>query len=141
MSKKIIRPQGAEGISHPCNLAKASFTVNDSSTCALPFSVDGFHAAELWHVAFCAAADAAEGYLFPSGLRQAFEALPMSARTDFLDGVGALFVNFQVIGEPVPGRQDVRADVALHAMAPHEQDAWAEEQQRSLDLADEGEGA
>lgn len=33
MSKQDIRPQGAEGISHPRNLAKASFTVNDSSTC------------------------------------------------------------------------------------------------------------
>lgn len=34
MSKQDIRPQGAEWISHPRNLAKASFTVNDSSTCA-----------------------------------------------------------------------------------------------------------
>lgn len=128
MSKKIIRPQGAEGISHPCNLAKASFTVNDSSTCALPFSVDGFHAAELWHVAFCAAADAAEGYLFPSGLRQAFEALPMSARTDFLDAVGALLVSFQVIGTPAPGRQNLLEDVRLHSMTPEEQDKWAQAQ-------------
>jgi hypothetical protein len=31
MSKKDIRPQGAEGISHPRNVAKASLTVNDSS--------------------------------------------------------------------------------------------------------------
>lgn len=31
MSKKDIRPQGAEGISHPRNVAKQSLTVNDSS--------------------------------------------------------------------------------------------------------------
>lgn len=106
-----------------------------------PIKIDGFRAAEAWHVQLCVNAKAAAGYLFPSLLRQCFAELPESAQGDFLDGVGALFVNFQVIGEPVPGRQDVRADVALHAMAPHEQDAWAEEQQRSLDLADEGEGA
>lgn len=29
MSKKDIRPQGAEGISHPCNVAKAATPVND----------------------------------------------------------------------------------------------------------------
>ncbi|WP_241069519.1 hypothetical protein [Achromobacter insuavis] len=40
MSKKDIRPQGAEGISHPCNVAKASLTVNDSSTAELLRSVD-----------------------------------------------------------------------------------------------------
>ncbi len=32
MSKKIIRPLGAEGISHPCNVSKAPLTVNESST-------------------------------------------------------------------------------------------------------------
>lgn len=32
MSKSKIRPQGAEGISHPRNVAKSSLTVNDSST-------------------------------------------------------------------------------------------------------------
>lgn len=40
MSKEDIRPQGAEGISHPCNVAKASLTVNDSSTAELLRSVD-----------------------------------------------------------------------------------------------------
>jgi hypothetical protein len=42
--------------------------------------------------------------------------------------VGALFVNFQVIGEPVPGRQNLREDVALHAVTPEEQDKWAQAQ-------------
>lgn len=93
-----------------------------------PFIANGFHAAEQWHVAFCAAADAAEGYLFPSGLRQTFEALPNSARPDFLDAVGALLVSFHVIGIPTPGRQNLREDVALHAMTPAEQDAWAQAQ-------------
>ncbi len=32
MSKQKIRPTGAEGIFHPRNVAKSSFTVNDSST-------------------------------------------------------------------------------------------------------------
>jgi hypothetical protein len=94
----------------------------------IPFSANGFKAAELWHVGFCVAAEAADGYLFPSGLRQAFDALPTSARPDFLDAVGALFVNFQVIGEPVPGRQNLREDVALHAVTPEEQDKWAQAQ-------------
>lgn len=40
MSKQDIRPQGAEGISHPCNVAKALLTVNDSSTTELLRSVD-----------------------------------------------------------------------------------------------------
>lgn len=40
MSKKDIRPQGAEGISHPCNVAKASLTVNDSSMAPLLTAVD-----------------------------------------------------------------------------------------------------
>lgn len=93
-----------------------------------PFNANGFHAAEQWHVGFCTAADAAEGYLFPSGLRQAFEALPSSARADFLDAIGALLVNFQVIGQPVPGHQKLRQDLRLHAMTREEQDDWAREQ-------------
>ncbi len=40
MSKKDIRPQGAEGISHPCNVAKAPLTVNVSSTAPLLLAVD-----------------------------------------------------------------------------------------------------
>lgn len=40
MSKQDIRPQGAEGISHRRNVAKASLTVNDSSTTELLRSVD-----------------------------------------------------------------------------------------------------
>lgn len=40
MSKKDIRPQGAEGISHPCNVSKASLTVNDSSMAPLLLAVD-----------------------------------------------------------------------------------------------------
>lgn len=40
MSKQDIRPQGAEGISHPQNVAKASLPVNDSSTAELLRSVD-----------------------------------------------------------------------------------------------------
>lgn len=31
MSKQNIRPTGVEGISHPCNVAKDSLTVNDAS--------------------------------------------------------------------------------------------------------------
>lgn len=96
----------------------------------LPFKVDGFRAAEEWHVMFCAAAEAAEGYLFPSGLRQAFDLLPTSARSDFLDAIGALLVNFQVIGMPMPGRQDLRNDVHLHALSPEMQDEWGAEQER-----------
>lgn len=128
MSKENIRPQGAEGISHPRNLAKASFTVNERSTFESPFTANGFRAAEQWHIGLCAAAEAAEGYLFPSGLRQAFEALPLGARSDFLDAIGALLVNFQVIGQPVPGHQKLRQDLRLHSMTPEEQDDWAREQ-------------
>lgn len=91
--------------------------------------IDGFHAAEQWHVNFCKAADAADGYLYPSQLRQAFFALPTAAQGDFLDAIGALLVNFQVIGEPVPGRQNLREDCRLHAMSPQEQDEWAHEQE------------
>lgn len=40
MSKQDIRPRGAERISHPRNVAKASLTVNDSSTTELLRSVD-----------------------------------------------------------------------------------------------------
>lgn len=40
MSKQDIRPQGAEGISHPRNVAKAPFTVNDSSTSRLLLAAD-----------------------------------------------------------------------------------------------------
>ncbi|CAB3901671.1 hypothetical protein LMG26842_05393 [Achromobacter dolens] len=40
MSKQDIRPQGAEGISHPRNVAKASLTVNDSSMAPLLLAVD-----------------------------------------------------------------------------------------------------
>lgn len=92
-------------------------------------STDGFRAAEQWHIEVCVAEEAAEGYLFPSNLRQAFDALPAAAQGDFLDAIGALFVNFQVIGEPVPGRQNLREDVRLHAMSPQEQDEWAHEQE------------
>lgn len=133
MSKKNIRPHGAEGISHPRTVTKSSLTVNTSSTLGFPFRADGFRAAEQWHVAFCVAAEAAEGYLFPSGLRQAFEALPDSARPDFLDAIGALLVSFQVIGIPVAGRQNLREDVQLCAMSHEEQDRWAQTQ--------DGEGA
>ena len=45
-----------------------------------PCNANGFHAAEQWHMGFCAAAEAVEGYLFPPRLRQAFEALPITAR-------------------------------------------------------------
>lgn len=100
----------------------------------LHFPIDGFRAAEEWHVLFCAAADAAEGYLFPSGLRQAFDLVPTSAQSDFLDAIGALLVNFQVIGEPVPGRQNLREDCRLHSLSPQEQDEWAHEQERLGDL-------
>ncbi len=93
-----------------------------------PFSANGFRAAEQWHVGFCAAAEAAEGYLFPSGLRQAFEALPDSARPDFIDAIGALLVSFHVIGEPTPGRQNLQEEVALCHMSPEEQDRWAQAQ-------------
>lgn len=89
----------------------------------------GFEAAEQWHIQLCAADDTAQGYLFPSNLRQVFEALPLAHRGDFLDAIGALFVNFQVIGEPVPGRQNLREDCRLHAMSPQEQDEWAHEQE------------
>ncbi|MDH2052558.1 hypothetical protein [Achromobacter marplatensis] len=90
--------------------------------------IDGFRAAQEWHVTFCAAANAAEGYLFRSGLRQAFEGLAPSSQSDFLDAIGALLVTFQVIGEPVPGRQNLREEVQLHAMKPERQDEWAKEQ-------------
>lgn len=40
MSEQDIRPQGAEGISHPQNVAKASLTVNDSSMAPLLLAVD-----------------------------------------------------------------------------------------------------
>ncbi|MFY3145787.1 hypothetical protein ACOTFQ_27665 [Achromobacter xylosoxidans] len=40
MSKQDIRPQGAEGISHAQNVAKASLTVNDSSTARLLLAAD-----------------------------------------------------------------------------------------------------
>ncbi|MNW18055.1 hypothetical protein D3C71_2174610 [compost metagenome] len=52
----------------------------------------------------------------------------MSARTDFLDAVGALLVSFQVIGTPAPGRQNLLEDVRLHSMTPEEQDKWAQAQ-------------
>ena len=100
-----------------------------------PFCANGFHAAEQWHVSFCAAAEAAEGYLFPSGLRQAFEALPDSARPYFLDAIGALLVSFQVVGIPVPGRQNLREDVQLCAMSHDEQDRWAQAQDAEGDEA------
>ncbi|MFJ3465328.1 hypothetical protein [Achromobacter spanius] len=133
MSKKNIRPQGAEGISHPRTVTKSSLTVNTSSTLGLPFRADGFRAAEQWHVGFCAAAEAAEGYLFPSGLRQAFEALPDSARPDFLDAIGALLVSFQVIGEPTPGRQNLQECVVVCLMSAEEQDRWAHAQDNKGD--------
>ena len=95
----------------------------------IPTSTDGFRAAEQWHIEVCAAEEAAEGYLFPSNLRETFDALPAAAQRDFLDAIGALFVNFQVIGEPVPGRQNLREDVRLHAMSPQEQDEWTHEQE------------
>lgn len=90
--------------------------------------IDGFTAAEQWHVYLCASAKAAQGYLIPSNLRQAFEALPSSARADFLDAIGALLVSFQVIGTPVPSRQNLREDARLHSMTPEEQDKWAQAQ-------------
>lgn len=134
MSKQNIRPQGAEGIFHPCNLAQAPITMisGDSSSAV----VDGFRAAEQWHILLCANAKAAAGYLFPSLLRQCFAALPETAQGDFLDGVGALFVGSEVYGAPVPGFQNLREDVALSGMTPEQQDAWAEEQDK-----EEGEGA
>lgn len=91
--------------------------------------IDGFAAAEQWHIDFCAAEEAAEGYLFPSNLRQAFAALPAEAQGDFLDAIGALLVNFQVIGVPVPGRQNLREDCRLHTLSPQEQNEWAHEQE------------
>lgn len=100
-----------------------------------PFGVNGFRAAEQWHVAFCAAALASDGYLFPSGLRQAFDALPSAAHSDFLDAVGALLVSFQVIGMPAPGRQNLREDVDLSTMSHEEQDRWAQAQDDEGDTA------
>lgn len=40
MSKKDIRPQGAEGVSYPRNVAKPSFTVNEPSTAHLLLAAD-----------------------------------------------------------------------------------------------------
>lgn len=40
MSTENIRPQGAEGISHPDNVAKSSLTVNDLSMNRLLLNVD-----------------------------------------------------------------------------------------------------
>lgn len=100
-----------------------------------PFSANGFRAAEQWHVGFCAAAEAAEGYLFPSGLRQAFETLPCAARSDFLDAIGALLVSFQVIGIPAPGRQNLREEVQLCTMSHEEQDRWVQAQDTEGDKA------
>jgi len=128
MSNVDIRPQGAEGKFHPLTVTKPSLTVNISSTRTFPFVADGYRAAEHWHIAFCAAANAAEGYLFPSALRRAFEAIPSAARPDFLDAIGALLVSFQVIGIPVAGRQNLREDVQLCAMSHEEQDRWAQTQ-------------
>ena len=102
---------------------------------AFPFSANGFRAAEQWHAGFCAAAEVAEGYLFPSGLRQAFEALPDSARPDFLDAIGALLVSFHVIGIPAAGRQNLSEGVQLCAMSHEEQDRRVQTQD------DEGENA
>lgn len=99
-------------------------------------NVDGFRAAEQWHSQLCANAKAAAGYLFPSLLRQCFAALPETAQGDFLDGVGALFVAWEVFGPPVPGCQNLREDVALSGMTPAQQNAWAEEQDKK-----EGESA
>lgn len=100
-----------------------------------PIKIDGFRAAEAWHIQLCANAKAAAGYLFPSLLRQCFAELPESAQGDFLDGVGALFVNFQVIGEPVPGHQNLSDDVMLSAMSHEEQDRWAQAQDAEGDEA------
>lgn len=122
MSKQDIRPRGAEGISHPRTLAKPLLTVNAPSTNP---PADAFSAAEQWHIQFCAAAEAAEGYFFPTGLRRAFEQLPVSAQPDFLDAIGALFMGFHVIGRPIPGRQNLREDVALSNLPPDQQDARA----------------
>lgn len=99
--------------------------------------INGFEAAEQWHTTFCANAEAAKGYLFPSLLRECFAALPETAQGDFLDGVGALFVGFQVIGEPVPGIQDLRQDVALCEMTPEQQDAWSKEHFKPLGFDDD----
>jgi len=85
----------------------------------IPTGTDGFRAAEQWHIEVCAAEEAAEGYLFPSNLRQTFDSLPDAHRGDFLDA----------IGEPVPGRQNLREECQLHGLSPQQQDEWAHEQE------------
>ncbi|MFY2035828.1 hypothetical protein ACOTDT_19100 [Achromobacter xylosoxidans] len=89
--------------------------------------VDGFRSAEAWHVSLCEAAKASKGFFFPSLLRECFTALPETAQGDFLDGIGALMVSWEVVGRPVPGKQNLRNSASLCAMSPEQQDAWAEE--------------
>lgn len=103
----------------------ATITALPSANNVSVVQADGFHAAEQWYAAFKVAADkAGNSYMFPSGLRQAFAALPASARNDFLDGIGALMVSWTAYGEPVPEGIDLREEMRVSGMTADEQDKW-----------------
>lgn len=121
MSKQCIRPAGAEGISTPENITHPTGVGKPP--------VSGFAAAEQWHADMCCRVEAAEGYFVPSLLRRTYDALPTEAQGEFLDGIGALIIDWEVRGDPAPGMQDLRSDVQLHDMTPEQQeDAWSREE-------------
>ncbi|OZI20526.1 hypothetical protein CAL26_23820 [Bordetella genomosp. 9] len=97
--------------------------VDDTSSAPRSIRSAGHAAAEAWYSRFRERGEQAEGYFFPSELREAFSALPAPERGHFLDGIGALMVLWLVSGVPNPGRIDTAEEIRLQALSPAEQDA------------------
>lgn len=91
-------------------------------------------AARAWHVDLINRLDeidkatGIQGYCIASGLREAFNALPVDQRDVFLDAVGAYLMTCHAIGRPTRKAYMTPELLAVYASTPAEQKAWADTQ-------------
>lgn len=87
-------------------------------------------AAHVWHVNLIDRVEAAEksvslaGYCVDSGLREAFNALPLAQRGVFLDAVGAYLTGCHAFGTPTREFMVTPELLIVYAASPAEQDAY-----------------
>lgn len=89
-------------------------------------------AAYAWHVGLMDRlegvdkATGIQGYCVASGLREAFNALPIDQRNVFLDAVGAYLMTCHAIGRPTRNAYITPELLAVYASTPAKQKAWAD---------------
>ena len=69
-----------------------------------------------------------KGYCVASGLREAFNVLPIDQQGAFLDAVGAYLMTCHAIGRPTRKAHITPELLAVYASTPAEQRAWGDAQ-------------